>query len=81
MTTLETILILIPENQKTFTHASYPHKKWIDSRELAELRINELIKEKLTEYTDFLLKEGYCDTDVYCEPPTAVDQFLNPKLR
>jgi hypothetical protein len=76
MTTLETILILIPENQKTNTD-----KKWIDSRKVAEHRINELIKEKLTEYTDFLLKEGYCDTDVYCEPPTAVDQFLNPKLR
>jgi len=35
----------------------------------------------LTEYTDFLLKYGYCDTDVYCEPPTAIDRFLIPKLK
>ena len=32
-------------------------------------------KDLLTQYTDFLLKNGYCDCDVYCEPPTAVDQF------
>jgi len=33
----------------------------------------------LQEYTDFLLKKGYCDTDVYAEPPTAIDQFLEKK--
>jgi hypothetical protein len=30
----------------------------------------------LEDYTQFLLKEGYCDTDVYAEEPTAIDQYL-----
>ena len=38
-------------------------------------------KDLLTDYTDFLLKNGYCDTDVYCEPPSAIDRFLIPQLR
>ena len=28
------------------------------------------------EYNQFLLKEGYCDTDIICEEPTSLDQFL-----
>jgi hypothetical protein len=42
---------------------------------------DNLIKEKLQEYTDFLMKEGYCDSDVVSELPTAIDRFLNPELR
>jgi len=42
---------------------------------------NNLIKEALHDYTNFLLKEGYCDTDVYCEGNSAIDKFLNPKLK
>ncbi|GAF91070.1 unnamed protein product [marine sediment metagenome] len=38
--------------------------------------LNELIKTELTSFLDFLLKEGYCDSDVYAEPPTALDQYL-----
>ena len=38
--------------------------------------LKELIKTELTDFLDFLLKEGYCDTDVYAEPPTAIDQYL-----
>jgi hypothetical protein len=30
----------------------------------------------LDKYTKFLLKHGYCDTDVYDEPPTAIDEFM-----
>ncbi len=37
---------------------------------------DEYKKDILTDFLDFLLKEGYCDTDVYCEPPTAIDQYL-----
>jgi len=33
----------------------------------------------VTEFQDFLLKNGYCDTDVYAEPPTAIDQFFSNK--
>lgn len=49
----------------------------VDMFKLAE----EWSKYRLTEYTDFLLKEGYCDCDVYTEPQSAIDRFLNPKLR
>ena len=35
--------------------------------------------ELLKAYTDWLLKNGYADTDVYCEPPTAIDQFSQTK--
>lgn len=41
--------------------------------------VDNTIKTKLTEYTDFLLEHGYTDTDVYDEPPTAIDRFLNQK--
>ena len=37
-------------------------------------------KYMLYEYTEFLLKNGYCDTDVYCEPPSAIDRFFHPSL-
>lgn len=33
-------------------------------------------KELLSKYNEFLLKEGYCDTDIEQEEPTAIDQFL-----
>lgn len=41
-------------------------------------------KEQLTAFLNFLLKEGYCDSDVYSnenEYITVIDQFLNPKLK
>ena len=38
--------------------------------------MDEYSKSELTKFLDFLLKEGYCDTDVYSEPPTAIDQYL-----
>lgn len=31
----------------------------------------------LKEYTDYLLKNGYCDTDVYSESPTSIDDFMS----
>jgi len=46
----------------------------------ASLKHHSDMIELLAEYTDFLLKEGYCDTDVYSEPPTAIDQFMKTKL-
>jgi len=52
-------------------------RKRVDVFKLAE----EWMKDLLTEYTDFLLKEGYCDSDVYSEPPSAIDRFLTPQLR
>ena len=41
-----------------------------------EKLMNELIKDELTRYTDFLLKNGYCDSDVYCEGNSAIDRYL-----
>ena len=42
---------------------------------------DEYMKDMLKMYTDFLLRHNYCDADVYCEPPTAIDRFLFPSLR
>lgn len=33
----------------------------------------------LNEYTEFLIKNSYCDTDVYSESPTAIDDFMSGK--
>ena len=43
--------------------------KWYDNR----------MKGELDEFLQWLLKNGYCDTDVYAEPPTAIDQYLAQK--
>jgi len=37
------------------------------------VRINEILEE----YTTFLCKWSYTDSDVYAEEPKAVDRFLN----
>ena len=36
-----------------------------------------LTKDILQEYTEFLLKNGYVDDDVWTEKPTAIDRFIN----
>ena len=49
------------------------------SKKIAKEQINLIDlfqKELLSDFLDFLLKKGYCDTDVYSEPPTAIDQYL-----
>ncbi len=43
---------------------------------LTPTELSEEVKIHLTQFIDFLLKNGYCDTDVYAEPPTAIDQYL-----
>jgi predicted translin family RNA/ssDNA-binding protein len=40
----------------------------------------EMLKDILTDYDKFLLENGYTDSDVWCEPPTAIDRFLFPEL-
>ena len=39
--------------------------------------MEEYFKYKIDRYNKFLLKEGYTDTDIISEEPTAIDQFLN----
>jgi len=46
-----------------------------------EKLMNELIKDELTNYTDFLMKESYFDSDVYCEGNSAIDRYMHPNLR
>jgi hypothetical protein len=46
-----------------------------------EKYIQERIKTALTEYTNFLLKYGYCDSDVYTDGNSAIDRFMHPNLR
>jgi hypothetical protein len=50
------------------------------SLESVSYLLSEYSKLILTEYTDFLLKNGYVDTDVYQEPPSAIDRFMHPIL-
>jgi len=42
--------------------------------------LGEVIKDELTNFLDFLLKEGYCDSDVYSESPSAIDRYMHPNL-
>lgn len=37
------------------------------------------VKTEITSFLDFLLKQGYCDSDVYSEPPSVIDQFFTKK--
>jgi len=41
---------------------------------------DEYTKSELTNFLDFLLKNGYCDSDVYSEPPSAIDRYMHPEL-
>lgn len=52
----------------------------LDGNEFVHI-MEEYGKTLLTDYTEFLLKHGYCDSDVYCEPPSAIDRYMHPKLR
>jgi len=45
------------------------------SGKLAKVLMEQFAKDEVNRFLDFLLKEGYCDTDVYAESPTAIDQF------
>ena len=36
---------------------------------------------ELEAFLQFLLKEGYCDVDVYAEPPTAIDRYMEQKYQ
>jgi hypothetical protein len=44
-----------------------------------ELTIGE-ISELLWEYSQWLHKKGYIDSDFYCEEPYAVDEFMKDRL-
>jgi len=51
------------------------------AEERLEKYIQERIKTALTEYTNFLLKYGYCDSDVYTDGNSTIDRFMHPSLR
>jgi hypothetical protein len=54
-----------------------PTKEEILDRNLThEASMRDYALEILTAYTAFLLEEGYVDSDVYDEPPTAIDRFI-----
>jgi len=44
------------------------------------LFMSEYAKDTIDDFVQFLLENGYCDTDVYAEPPTAIDRFMHPKI-
>jgi len=43
--------------------------------------MENMVKGILTEYTDFVVKNSYCDSDVYSEGKTAIDQFCEINLK
>jgi len=45
--------------------------------QLTKLASHSAKAELLDEYTRFLQKEGYIDTDATCEEPFMVDEFLS----
>jgi hypothetical protein len=58
-------------NSECYKHHSNP--EW--SKIVAKKVLNDIL-DIFEDYNQFLLKEGYCDTDIICEEPTSLDQFL-----
>jgi len=50
--------------------------KYIELTQTVEQFETSIKADLLDSYNDFLLKNGYCDTDIISEEPTALDQFL-----
>jgi len=50
-------------------------------KELSRKEESEKIPEILTEYSEWLSKHGYMDSDWYCEEPHSVEAFLKDKPR
>jgi hypothetical protein len=40
-----------------------------------ETSLNEVVDDVLEKYTQYFLDNGYCDTDVFFEKPTAIERF------
>jgi hypothetical protein len=66
--------ILFKHIGKAYNCNSSFHPRYLAAME--EYRVEEL-----TSFLNFLMKEGYVDSDVYSEPPTAIDKYLHPELR
>jgi hypothetical protein len=65
-----------------FFNQNYPVTKKIYSNiNDVKYLMDQYLKINLQEYTEYLLENGYCDIDVFCEGNTSIDRFLNPKLR
>jgi hypothetical protein len=47
-----------------------------DTEKIILWAMDDHLKTNLVEYTDFLMDEGYCDSDVVDEGNTAIDRFL-----
>lgn len=63
---------------RTVADISQDIKSFISSSDLSLAQKVEraTIEETLESYTNWLLKKGYVDADVYAEEPTAIDGFL-----
>jgi len=85
MNAKEIIKILIQADiieQESDIETTYTQKReWIAKKILSKSKEEGLQKhsdniELLVAYTNWLSGEGYVDSDVYAEKPTAVDSFL-----
>lgn len=55
---------------------AYERNGLMGVQELAISALSQARQEALEQYTDFLVKHNYCDSDVYAEEPKAIDRFL-----
>lgn len=76
--TKEQIVETIKKYANKLNHVIYPSDYKNIASEIHQQQEEEK-KQLLNDYTDFLLKNGYTDSDVYDEPPTAIDEFLKNK--
>lgn len=44
-------------------------------KDFIKTSLNEVVDKTLEDYTVFLVKNNYCDDDVWCEEPTAIERF------
>lgn len=67
-------LVLYYKEQSFIMQCDHDDVKYF--KRCLDIAINRFKVDTLDLYNKFLLKENYCDTDIICEEPTALDQFL-----
>jgi len=74
-TLLRFILDVQSKKAAAVKHGDPEDYQMLDGLQLAA--ITEAFKNELTGFLNFLLINGYCDSDVYSEPPSAIDRYMH----
>ena len=70
------IIVFYKSQYFTLNYTGTTQKELDWYKSMFEKMINSFKIDILDEYNNFLLKNGYTDTDIISEQPTALDQFL-----